>query len=79
MIDVRVTERPFKLSHVVWNKRYFNPYSKEDVKEYKHFLDENSWNTGCQFYLEWPYLTITEMIRSKLINAHIESMISNGE
>ena len=69
----------FKLSHVHWQKRYFNPYSKKDIREYKYFLDNNRWNGLCPFQLEWPYLTIVEMIRSKLIESHIESIIKNAK
>lgn len=68
----------FKLSHVHWQKRYFNPFSKEDIKEYKKFLEHNRWSDRCPFLLEWPYLTVTEMIRTKLIESYIESMIENA-
>jgi len=79
VVNLYKSEKPFRLSHTLWEKRYFDPYSKEDVKEYKLFLERNSWHKGCPFHLEWPYLTITEMIKSKLINAHLESMIKNGK
>jgi hypothetical protein len=69
----------FKLSHVHWQKRYFNPNSKTDIQDYKYFLDNNRWNGLCPFQLEWPYLTIVEMIRSKLIESHIEEMIVNAK
>jgi hypothetical protein len=74
-----VQNESFKISHMYWPKRYFNPNSKDDIQEYKYFLENNRWVNHCPFNLEWPYLTITEMIRSKLIESHIESMIENAE
>ena len=74
---MEVSTENFKLSHVIWNKRYFNPNSKEDIQDYKYFMDNRRWKNRCPFILEWPYLTVTEMIRSKLIDTHIGSIIEN--
>lgn len=73
------TNVAFKLSHVHWQKRYFNPYSKQDIQEYKYFLDNNRWDGLCPFQLEWPFLTVIEMVKTKLIEAHIEGMIESAE
>ena len=51
---------------------------KADLVEYKYFLDNNSWKNNCPFELEWPYLTTPEMIRDKLINTYIKSMIEKA-
>ena len=48
-------------------KRQFNPDSKEDLRIYKHFLDNHSWGSGgCPFELEWPWLSIPDMISHKI-------------
>jgi hypothetical protein len=61
------TNRKFKLSHHVWQRRFFDATSKEDVKEYAHFLKYSQWKSNCPFILEWPYLTITDMVKDKLV------------
>jgi hypothetical protein len=61
------TNQKFKLSHHVWQRRFFDPNNKEDVKEYAHFLKHSQWKTNCPFILEWPYLTITDMVKDKLV------------
>ncbi len=72
-------QRRFKLSHVIWEKRYFDSNSKEDILEYKYFLDKGRWKVRCPFILEWPYLTITDMIRTQLIETHIDRMLKDGK
>lgn len=71
--------RDHKLSHKIWQKRFFDPAKKEDVLEYKYFLDNNRWETNCPFILEWPYLTVTDMIRTHLIDCYIEQMARNAK
>lgn len=66
-----------KISHLVWTKRHFDPNSKEDLSEYKFFLDNNKWRQNCPFILEWPFLNMQEMIRSKVIEAHIDTILEN--
>jgi hypothetical protein len=69
----------FKLSDASWQKRHFDPHSKNDIKEYDFFLKNDRWQNKCPFFVEWPYLSITEMIRTKLIDTHIKSMIKNAK
>lgn len=77
--DFLKKRRDFKLSHKIWQKRFFEPSKREDVLEYKYFLENNRWRTNCPFILEWPYLTMTDMIRSQLIEHYIEKMASDAE
>jgi len=65
-------------SAVRWPRRLFDPTEKNDLIEYKYFLDNSKWRNNCPFELEWPYLTIPEMIRDKLINTYIKSMIEKA-
>lgn len=48
-------------------KRVFNPKSAEDLKIYKQFLATHSWgHRGCPFELEWPWLSVPDMINHKI-------------
>ena len=48
-------------------RRNFDPNNKEDVKEFKKFLETASWENGCPFNLEYPFLNIPDMIKDKLV------------
>jgi hypothetical protein len=72
-------QRRFKLSHVIWEKRYFDANSKNDIAMYKYFLENGRWKERCPFILEWPHLTITDMIRTQLIDVHINRMLKDGK
>lgn len=56
-------------------KRNFDPNSKEDLLEFGYFLDNNKWRIPCPFNLEWPFLNIPEMIKSKIVNTHIKKIV----
>jgi hypothetical protein len=73
------TAKNFRLSNVVWNRRLFDPTNKTDLIEYRYFLEENSWKTGCPFILEWPYLNVVEMIQSKLVGQYLNKIISTAK
>ena len=55
-------------------KRKFDINNKQDVEIYKHFLVNHDWKlTGtCPFILEFPYLTIPDMIKDKLIRKYLK-------
>ena len=48
-------------------RRNFDPNNKEDVKEFKAFMQNSSWEKGCPFNLEYPFLNIPDMIKDKLV------------
>ena len=49
-------------------KRFFDPKSKQDMDAAKHFFKENSWGKKpCPFFLEFPYESIPNMIKDKII------------
>ena len=73
------SRREFKLSHKIWQKRLFDPSNKDDVQEYKYFLKNNRWKERCPFILEWPHLTITDMIRTQLIEHYIDDMANDAK
>ena len=78
MNQILTSSRPFKVSHWVWQKIYFDATNKEDLKEYSYFLKNNHWRINCPFVLEWPYLTITDMIKDKLIEQYIDTMLEKA-
>lgn len=52
---------------LIRQKRYFNEKSKKDIDIARKFFAEHSWGGGgCPFILEYPYITIPDMIKDKL-------------
>jgi len=45
----------------------FDPTNLDHVAMYKDFIVKRKWENGCPFALEWPYLTIPDMIKDKII------------
>ena len=53
-------------------KHKFDPASRDDLKIYKHFLETGSWgHDTCPFELEWPWLSIPDMISHKIAVAAV--------
>lgn len=51
----------------------FSACNKEHVEMYRGFLSTNSWGkSGCPFELEFPYTTIPDMIKDKLIHKYLK-------
>ncbi len=56
------------LETMIRQKRYFNEKSKKDIQVAKNFFSNHSWGKeGCPFILEYPYLTVPDMIKDKMI------------
>lgn len=64
-----------KFSHKIYAKRSFNPNNANDLWEYSSFMNTDSWKDGCPFYLEWPFLSVPDMIKSKIVETHLETLI----
>ena len=57
------------LDSVLKPKRFFDVKSKQDILSFKKFVKEHRWgNDGCPFILEFPYLTIPDMIKDRMIH-----------
>jgi hypothetical protein len=57
------------LEHFVKQRRFFKVTNKVDVDMFRNFLETHAWGgKGCPFILEFPYVTIPDMIRDKLIH-----------
>ena len=54
-------------------KRYFDINSKKDVELYRQYLINNAWGgNGCPFILEFPSLTVPDMIKDRLIRKFLK-------
>lgn len=58
------------LETLVRQKRYFDAKNKKDIQSAKLFFTNHSWGheTGCPFILEYPYMSVPDMIKDKLIH-----------
>jgi hypothetical protein len=56
-------------------RQSFDTENKEHISWFKYFMENGKWQNGCPFYLEFPYLTIPDMIKDKLIKKYIDMML----
>lgn len=61
------------LDVVVKQKRHFDINNKKDIELYRNFMITRSWGQqGCPFKLEFPHLTIPDMIKNKLLHKYMK-------
>ena len=57
-----------KLNQAILLKReVFDASNPKHLEEVKFFMQNNRWKDICPFFLEWPYLTIPDMIKDKIV------------
>ena len=56
----------------VQKKKTFDLHNKDDVESYRQFLVKSRWPNGCPFELEWPWNSVPDMIKDKLIRHHLK-------
>jgi hypothetical protein len=57
-----------KLNQSILLKReVFDAKNPKHIEEVKYFMKNSKWNGICPFFLEWPYLTIPDMIKDKIV------------
>lgn len=56
-------------------KRQFNPTSKEDLTEYKYFLENERWKDTCPFITEPPFESVIFVIERRIATHWIDSLI----
>lgn len=66
----------FKFTERLIRREVFNPYSKDHLLAYSNYLTSGSWEGNCPFLLEWPFNDIPTMISSKILDAHLQSIIT---
>ena len=51
----------------------FDPADKKHVEVYRNFLINHTWGKeGCPFELQWPHLSIPDMVKDKIINHYLK-------
>ena len=62
------------LDTIVRTKRYFNEYSEADIQRFAKFYRTNAWGQdGCPYVLEYPYTSVPDMIKEKLLDKLLHS------
>ena len=56
------------LETLIRPKRYFNVSNRKDINAVKDFFAHHRWVGGCPFILEYPYMSVPDMLRDKLIH-----------
>lgn len=67
----------YKLSEVTFLKENFDPMNVNHVNHYKYFIENNRWNGPCPFRIEWPFVTIPDLIKDRLIKTYINAIINH--
>lgn len=60
------------LAQVQRQRVRFEASNKEHVAVYRNFLIKRKWPDGCPFELVWPYLSVPDMIKDKIINHYLK-------
>ena len=63
------------LTRITYDRKMFDPTNKDHLLAYKYFLDNNKWDGRCPFHLMWPFESVPEMIKTKLIDSYIDVII----
>lgn len=61
------------LAQVQRQRVRFSPEDKKHIDQYRNFVVKRKWDIpGCPYELEWPYLSIPDMIKDKIINHYLK-------
>jgi len=69
----------YKLSEVSYIKENFDPNNLDHVNHYKYFLEHSRWSGSCPFRVEWPFVTVPELIKDRLIKKYLDNIIEHIE
>lgn len=56
-------------------KRYFNPENEQDLMEFHYYVLEGTWRDTCPFMIEWPRVSIPDMIGEKILRRHMGTIL----
>ena len=56
------------------NRRLFDPNNKEDLSEFKYFLEHDKWRGACPFYLEDAWDNVPAMCKDKYTRLMLKSL-----
>lgn len=62
------------LAKTVRPREAFNPANKKHLIEFKFFMENNTWQNGCPFLLEEPYLEIPAMCKDKYVKHKLSKL-----
>lgn len=68
-----------RLSHLQWKRRFFDANNKQDLIEYQYFVENDRWKNGCPFEVEWPHLNVRDMIRDRIVECHLKTLIKSAK
>lgn len=69
-------KKSYKISRQVYNKRFFDPASIEDLVAVKSFLKHGTWDTGCPFALDWPHTNLPDQIKTQIVEYWLDKVIA---
>lgn len=73
---MNTTVKTKKVVRPTFTKRKFDPTSKEDLLEYRYYIQKGTWKKGtCPFELEWPYLGIPQMLSSRIAEYYVTKVV----
>jgi hypothetical protein len=49
------------------HREVFDATNPKHIEEVRFFMQNSKWKDICPFFLEWPYLTIPDMIKDKIV------------
>ncbi len=52
---------------ILMRREVFDASNSKHIEEVRYFMSNNRWRDICPFFLEWPYLTIPDMIKDKIV------------
>jgi hypothetical protein len=53
-------------------KKQFDVHDPQHVEMFRMFMQYEKWGTsGCPFELEYPYLTVPDMIKDKIVRKYL--------
>lgn len=51
----------------------FDLRNRDHVQSFKHYLEQKKWGaSGCPFELEYPWTSIPDMIKDKLVRHYLK-------
>lgn len=69
-------KKSYKVSRQIYNKRFFDPSSSEDLAEARDFLKHGQWTAGCPFVVDWPYTNVPDMVKTEIVNHYLDRIIA---
>lgn len=66
-----------KLSFTIRARVIFDPSNRKHMLDYAAFIKYNNWKDGCNYLLEDPHTDIPTMIRTKVVDYHLNQYMKH--